>query len=209
MLENNNQSMQTTVETFIVEETSNLIHDNDALQKWNENIEALGLEGQKTVLAKEKSPIPFLWMNSGLLATFETLCPTKVAVEKYDKSPIPVEILDLLKLSKNENYFNEVEIWYNEEDKDPVCVGYHFGERSQKESDYWKKSYAEKYLIGRWADVKASLDTLTKRAKEIFIATKKNTLTLSIRQKQRELEDLEETANAKFGGAMPTTDFPF
>lgn len=209
MLENNNQSMQTVVETFIVEETSNLIHDNDALQKWNESVEALGLQGQKTVLKKEKSPIPFLWMNSGLLTTFETLCPTKVAVEKYDKSPIPVEILDLLKLSKNEGYFNEVEIWYNEVDKDPVCVGYHFGENSLRESDYWKKAYAEKYLIGRWADVKASLDTLTKKAKQIFIANMKRQLTIDIRHKQRELEDLEENANAKFAGAMPTTDLPF
>jgi len=204
MLENNSQSMQTTVETFIVEETSNLIHDNDALQRWNESVETLGLQGQKTVIKKEKSPIPFLWMNSALIATFETLCPTKVAVEKYDKSPIPVEILDLLKLSKNEGYFNEVEIWYNEVDKDPVCIGYHFGERSERQSDYWKKAYAEKYLIGRWADVKASLDTLTKKAKQVFIQNTKNQLVIDIRRKQRELEDIEETANEKFGGAMPT-----
>lgn len=209
MLENNNQSMQTTVETFIVEETSNLIHDNDALESWNQSVEALGLEGQKTVIKKDKSPIPFLWMNSALIATFETLCPTKVAVEKYDKSPIPVEILDLLKLSKNEGYFNEVEIWYNEVDKDPVCIGYHFGEASNSHSDYWKKTYAEKYLIGRWADVKASLDTLTKKAMQLFIVNTKRQLTIDIRRKQRELEDVEETAQQRFAGAMPTTDFPF
>jgi high-affinity Fe2+/Pb2+ permease len=209
MLENNNQSMQTTVETFIVEETSSLIHDNDALQRWNESVEALGLQGQKTVIQKEKSPIPFLWMNSALIATFETLCPTKVKVEQYDKSPIPVEILDLLKLSKNEGYFNEVEIWYNEVDKDPVCVGYHFGERSARETDFWKKAYAEKYLIGRWADVKASIDTLTKKARQIFIQNTKSRLSLEIRQKQREIEDMEELANQKFGGAMPVTDLPF
>lgn len=209
MLENNSQSMQTTVETFIVEETSNLIHDNNALESWNQSVEALGLEGQKTVIKKDKSPIPFLWMNSALIATFETLCPTKEAVEKYDKSPIPVEILDLLKLSKNEGYFNEVEIWYNEVDKDPVCIGYHFGKASNRQSDYWKKTYAEKYLIGRWADVKASLDTLTKKAMQLFIVNTKRQLTIDIRRKQRELEDVEVTAHAKFGGAMPTTDLPF
>ena len=63
-MENNNQSMNTVIETFYVSETVNLIHDNDALTKWNEKVEELKLSGQKEVVKEDKSPIPFLWMNS-------------------------------------------------------------------------------------------------------------------------------------------------
>jgi len=212
MLQNNNESMATVVETFIIEETSNLIHDGEALKKWNEKVQELGLEGQKDVLVvKDKSPIPFMWMNDAIIATFETLCPTKVLVEKYDKTPIPLEILDLVSLSKNEGYFYKMEIWYNEQEKDPVCVGY-CEDLTKTEKDEWykyKTYYAKKYLIGRWADVKASLDTLTKKARQIFIANNKSAIEQQIRDAKRMLEDIEMTADRKFGGAMPSTPLPF
>jgi hypothetical protein len=211
MLQNNNQSMATVVETFLVEETINLIHDGEALQKWNERVAELGLHGQKEVLVvKDKSPIPFMWMNDAIIATFETLCPTKVLVEKYNKTPIPLEILDLVSLSKNEGYFYKMEIWYNEQEKDPVCVGYAVSPESDGKDEWYKGYYAKKYLIGRWADVKASLDSLTVRARAIFIAKTKGSLEKNIRDFQRQIEDIETTANNKFGGAMPVTDgLPF
>lgn len=205
MLQNNNKSMATVVETFLVEETISLIHDGEALSKWNEKVAELGLKGQERVLTvKGKSPIPFMWMNDALIATFETLCPTKVLIQGYDKTPIPLEILDLVGLSKNEGYFFKMEIWYNEKEKDPVCVGY--AEDTDKGKNDWEKNfYAKKYLIGRWADVKASLDALTKRAKIMFLESTKITLEQSIRTAQRNLEDLESIAATKFGNSMPTT----
>lgn len=210
MLQNNNQSMATVVETFLIEETINLIHDNDALQKWNEKVSELGLEGQKEVLVvKDKSPIPFMWMNDAIIATFETLCPTKVDVSKYNKTPIPLEILDLVSLSRNEGYFYKIEIWYNEKEKDPVCIGYAENPENTNPDVWYKQYYAKKYLIGRWADVKASLDTLTKRAREIFVLNTKSALEQTIRDTKRQIEDIEQTANNKFGGAMPNTDLPF
>lgn len=140
MLQNNNQSMQTVVETFIIEETSNLIHDNDALQKWNEKVEELKLQGQMAVATEAKSPIPYLWLNDALISTFETLCPTKVAIEKYCKSPIPIEILELVSMSKKEKHFNFVEIWYNEIEKDPVCIGFNVLPISIHESEWHKNT---------------------------------------------------------------------
>lgn len=207
MLQNNNSSMQTVVETFLVEETISLIHDGEALQKWNDRITELGLEGQKEVLVvKDKSPIPFMWMNEAIIHTFETLCPTKVLVEKYNKTPIPLEILDLVALSKNEGYFFKMEIWYNEKEKDPVCIGF-AEDTSRNDTDGWYKThYAKKYLIGRWADVKASLDSLTAKAKQIFILSTISQLEQTIRDAQRKIEDIEYHANNTFGGAMPITD---
>jgi hypothetical protein len=205
-METNNQSLQTVVETFFIQETVNLVHDNDALQKWNEKVEELELKGQKQIVVEDKSPIPFLWMNTALIATFQTLCPTKTPIEKYSKTPIPVELLEIVSLCKKEGYFYRVDVWYNEKQKDPVIIGYKF---IQGTSDWEKEYYSEKYLIGRWADVKASLDQLIKRAKELFIAQGKTMLQLDIKKRQRELEDIEQLAEQQFGGAIPPTDLPF
>ena len=207
-MENNNQSMNTVVETFYVSETINLIHDNEALTKWNEKVEELKLTGQKEVVKEDKSPIPFLWMNSAIVSTFETLCPTKIDIKKYDKTPIPVELLEVVSLCVKEDYFDCIKVWYNEKQKDPVIVGY-VAKKGEKKEDWQFEYYGQKYLIGRWADVKASLDQLIERAKKVFIQSETFDLKREIKDRQRKLEDLEQLAHDKFGNAMPVTDLPF
>lgn len=210
MNKNNSQSMATVVETYFIEETIDLIHDNDALTKWHEKIEELGLEGQKAVVTTDKSPIPFLWMNESIVNTFELLCPSKIEISKYDKSPIPVELLEIVGLCKKEDYFNKIEVWFNEKQKDPAIIGYKFREDKIHEGEWYQNYYASKYLIGRWADVKASLDQLVERAKKLFIHSETIRLKQEIKDSQRKLEDLETSAENKFGGALPVTDnLPF
>jgi hypothetical protein len=204
MIQNNNQSMQTVVETFLVEETIELIHDADKLEKWNRFVDSLGLKGQTSIVKTDKSPVPFLWMNETLVNAFDTLCPKKVKIEEYNLQPIPLEILELVSLSKQENYFDLVQIWYND-DKDPVCVGLIF---SDSGSDWSREYNAKKYLIGRWADVKASLDTLIERARKLFIHTRTNELKTAIKSAQRQLDDIELDAARKFAG-LPQTDLLF
>jgi len=116
--------MATIVETFIIEETSDLIHDNEQLTRYHELIAELNLTGQTKIVTGEKSPIPFMHLKTSMVSVFETLCPRKVDVAAFDVSPIPVEILDLVSLSVRENYFKKIEIWYDEKSPDPVCVGY-------------------------------------------------------------------------------------
>lgn len=197
--QNNSEIMKTYVETFIIEETQALIYDNEQLDKWNEHVSVLGLTGQQKIVQKDKSPIPFLWMNSATIRVFETLCPTKVDVAAYDKTPIPVEILDLLVLAKRENYFDLIEIWYNEEDKDPCAVGYKYRPSEAGSNEWYRKAYAEKYLIGRWADVKQSFKELSIKAKEIFFINRTNELKAEIIRAQRNLEDLQLTIDRDFG----------
>lgn len=208
-MQNNNQSMATVTETFFIEETMNLVHDNEALKKWNDKCEELGLEGQKQIVSEDKSPIPFLWMNTALIATFETLCPTKVNIEKYSKTPIPVEILELVSLSNKESYFDFVQIWYNDKVKDPVCIGFKVDDEYKGKDGWYLQHYSQKYLLGRWADVKASLDQLIDRAKKLFIRNETLELNQQIKDRQRKLEDLETEAENKFGNAMPVTNMLF
>lgn len=126
LLKHNSTSMKTEVETYIIEETQELIYDNEKLDQWNDMVKQLGLTGQNKVVKTEKSPIPFLWMNQSLIKVFEELCPRKTKIEEYDKTPIPVEALSMVALSKNENYFDKIEVWYNDKSPDPALVGYKF-----------------------------------------------------------------------------------
>jgi hypothetical protein len=83
----------------------------------------LDLKGQSKIVKPEKSPIPFMYLKQNLKNVFEQLCPRKVNVQSYDCTPIPVEILDLIALSKREGYFQEIQIWYDEKQPNPCCVG--------------------------------------------------------------------------------------
>lgn len=209
LLINNSASMKTVVETFIIEETQELIYDNEKLEQWNKFVKELGLTGQTKVIVTDKSPIPFLWMNNSLKATFEELCPSKVNVEAYDKTPIPVEALSLVSLSKKEGYFDKIEVWYNDKNPDPAIIGYKY----TKGISAWEKDfYAERYLLARWSDVKATLAELTERAKKLFVLRTSNELTETIKRTQRALEDVEINANNKFGFAgtgQGSVDLPF
>jgi hypothetical protein len=228
---NNSASMKTVVETYIIEETQELIYDNEKLDQWNNLVNELGLQGQTKIQAKDKSPIPFLHMKTSLVNVFLQLCPRRVDIKEYDKTPIPVEILDLAALSVKEQYFNKIEIWYDDKTPDPACIGiigkwviynskYARLAEVPTESealtwkdkpDYYSHYFEEtaKYLIGRWADVKQSFEQLTAKAKALFVATQKSTIDKAIREEKRKLEDLEHDADVKFGFDDATPDLLF
>lgn len=221
LLENNHPQMKTIVETFVIEETAELIYDGEALENWNNLVSELGLKGQSQIVKPEKSPIPFLHLKKGLVNVLKTLCPREYKVEDFNVTPIPVEILKLISLSVKENYFEEIKIWYDDKSPDPCAVGanytyyskqngswknrHHSKESAQKEMDDngWEgepcKIYdAEYYLIGKWADVKQSFDELKERAKKRFIEEQGAELRKKIKEAQRNLDDLEIEAVEKF-----------
>ena len=215
-LKNNSSEMKTVVETFVIEETAELIYDNEKLDKWNDLVSTLGLTGQSKIVKPEKSPIPFMFIKESMENVFRNLCPRVVKVCEYDVTPIPVEILDLVSLSVRENYFKEIEIWYDDKSPDPLCVGktcnyygYKYGtwnredrvERETKQEvkdiigDYSVYETDKKlYLLGKWADVKHSFDDLKQMATKRFIAEKGNEYRKQIKEAQRGLDDLETEA---------------
>jgi hypothetical protein len=220
-LANNSNEMKTEVETFVIEETASLIYDNEKLSKWNELVNDLGLEGQTEIVKPNKSPIPFMFIKQSMRSVFETLCPRRVSVSIYNITPIPVEILDLVALSKRENYFQEVEIWYDDKSPDPLCVGvtcqyYGYKNGSYDASDrteYLKTEQEVKdiigsksvykhdeklYLLGKWADVKHSFEELKQMATKRYVSEKSNYYTRLIKESQRYLDDLETEAFEKF-----------
>ncbi len=226
--------MKTVVETFIIEETAELIYDNEKLDQWNAHVESLGLVGQKQIVKAEKSPIPFMHLKSSMVAVFQTLCPRKVAIEAYNITPIPVEILDLVALSKREGYFDEIQIWYDDKTPDPVCVGskatyYTYSKsyttlksgltlaqaKEEKESapdevGGYNTTDRAWYLLGKWADVKHSFEELMQMAAKRFMQEDKARLMKIIKDAQRSLDDLEVTAFEKFASdGSPSLELPF
>lgn len=214
MTQNNNASMATVVETFIVEETQELIYDNQKLEQWNELVASLSLQGQKEIVKEDKSPIPFLPMKQTLSNACAELCPRAVDVETYDRSPIPLEILELVALSKKEGYFDRIQIWYDDKSPDPFCIGINLPKKEEDKQyfghDWYVKGYGTKFLIGRWGDVKMSLDAVIEKAKKLFVIRRTAELKKEIRDSERKLEDVEDEAMRTFGNALPATDnLPF
>lgn len=221
--QNNHESMKTIVETFLTEETIELIYDNEKLEKWNAYVEELGLEGQTKIKKSEKSPVPFMHLKQSYVNICKTLCPAEVDIKSYNITPIPVEILDLVALSVKENYFDKILVWYDDKSPDPFVVGlnhtsyyshkddgglgtsfptYQQALNHQHENGWFsRKPYGVGqiyYLIGKWADVKRSWEELKEMASKRFMEQRKNEYHKAIRDAKRGLEDLETEAFDKF-----------
>lgn len=219
-MENNSTSMNTVVETYFVEETAELIYNDESQKQWNEKVASLGLVGQ-TKISQGKSPIPFLYMKRGLQNIFETLCPVEVDIDEYDKSPIPLKLLELVDLSIKEKYFTRIVIRYDDQKPDPVIIGgvgywyedqyYDSSNKSLNKMEFKSRQevldaggkhpscYLENcYLIGRWGDVKKSLEELKEEAIKRY---KEETITIAqsrILYYQRVIEDVEGKIVDKF-----------
>jgi hypothetical protein len=219
----NHDSMKTVVETFLIEETVDLIYDNEQLEKWNAYVQELGLEGQTKIAKKDKSPIPFMHLKNSYVNICKTLCPAEIDIKSYNLTPIPVEILDLVALSIRENYFKKIQVWYDDKSPDPFVVGMNYNTyyshkddgglhksfsnydealKDQHDNGWFKRepygTGAIYYLIGKWADVKRSWEELKEMATKRFIAQKSNEYHKAIKEAQRGLQDIETQAFDNF-----------
>lgn len=212
LLNNNSSNMKTVVETFIIEETSDLIYDNDKLDQWKELVTELGLKGQNAITKTDKSPIPFMHLKSSMVNVFNILCPRTVDVENYDITPIPLEILSLVKLSKDEGYFEKIQIWYDDKKPDPVCVGIKtlYGPSGHRVYNSYEEAKAEHpktntweytsnhYLLGKWGDVKHSFETLIEMAKTRWMKEERTRLENNIADSTASLEKLIQESENRF-----------
>jgi len=164
------------VQTFIVEDSKDLIYEEEKILEWREKCEALGLSGQLELIKKDKSPIPFESMNTVSNRVYSTLCPTVTNYKKYNKTTIPLEVLGIIKLSEDEHYFDEIQIWYDDKTPDPLAVGI-----LKKGSD-WDRDY---FILARWGDVLRPF----KELKEMAIARYKKSSKLKLRTKIKEAEN--------------------
>jgi hypothetical protein len=206
------------VQVFMMPETEELAFDNDSLEKWKEKVFNLGLEGQsKSLEKKNQSPNVFMPINQRLYEAICVLCPKEAELKKYSYDTIPLQALEAAELAIKNNYFQKIVVRWDDVDKDPVMLGLcgyfyfytdkgaseHFSSKEECEKQADKKTVyffeTERFLIARWGAEAKTISQLILDAKERFISQEKSRLTKALKDLKRELEDIELTAQLKFG----------
>lgn len=180
--------MNITTTSYLLKENEPLVFDSEARVKWQQIIEKLDLDGQKSLSkaqGSEGNPIPFLWMNARCKAIFGALCPHKEDVSAYSKTPIPLEALSLIALARDQAYFEKISIWYDDRDPDPVAIG-----TRDKES----------YLICRWGAEDKSLASLEAMAVERLKADTKRQCEEKIASATDKLSRLDSVVEERLNG---------
>ena len=185
------------VETFKNQELENVIFDLDSQDEWKDIVAELGLGNQMSFMDKAKSPMPYPFINSSMKNIFTTLCPANAELDKYTKTPIPLEVLKEIKFCVHENYFDSIIIYYDDKSPDPIAVGktkryqaYYKDEENNTQctayefsSDKQAREYVEllghkvtnifsennEYLIARWGDELRPMAELKKMATERLV----------------------------------------
>lgn len=178
------------VQSFLVEETKELIYDSDKISEWREKCEELGLSKQLALCEPDKSPLPFEHMNTVQFRVYETLCPEKRKYQEYSKTTIPLEVLSLIALSEKEQYFDEIQIWCDDKSPDPLAVGI------KKETDWTHV----RYLIARWGDVLRPFEELKETALRVFVNSKTLDLKRKISESKNLLDNIETNSALYFDG---------
>lgn len=154
-------------------------------------IEALGLEGQKErtrtrALEGGESVTticPYREMTAEEQRVYGYLFAKEMPIEKYDRGPIPLRVLQVAALAQREGWFDRLEVWCPEsaQDKDPLLVGVsgpHGG---------------TKHILARWGDALAPFDELVALARKRWVEEARANLT-------EKLATVESAATQYFNG---------
>ena len=123
-------------------------------------IEALGLEGQKALVATDDGPAkrcPYREMTDEERFVFGVLCPTKTPLTRYNAGPVPLRVLQIAAHANSLGIYRRLDVWHvaKQHEPDPVLIGI-IGD-----SDW---SISGRHLLARWADELESWPVLLKRA---------------------------------------------
>ena len=146
------------VETFEDQEIAT--EPIEASEEARKIIETLQLDGQAELLESDpkerKARPPYRKMTAEEFFIYSVLCPQKTEAKRYNASPIPLRVLQVM--SHAIDVFPHCEIWDHAsmEVKDPVLVGV---QPHQQWS--WQKEY---FLLARWGEELDSTPILLKKA---------------------------------------------
>lgn len=218
------------VEKYFNTELSDIVFEAASLDEWKDIVDELGLTEQVKLSKGKLSPIPFPFMNTTMQRVCETLCPRKVDFREYDKTPIPLEVLQQIKLCVNDNHFQKIEVWYDDKSPDPFIIGktgyyYSYNDKMDdaegnnlefsteeelhsraKEVGLERKDYncsystKDSYLVARWGDELRDFKELKKLAIERFIDEAGTQMRKSLNDIQEKLNTLETNAASFING---------
>lgn len=136
------------VETYEVEEmAAERPDDNEEVVKL---VESLGLEGQISIMANAKNAatkarVPYREVTLEEWFAIRMLCPIQIPIEKYDRSPIPLRVLQVAAYAKETGAFDRLVI-YCPRNHAPHSDPFLIGETGEPYS-------AKRFLLARWGTV--------------------------------------------------------
>lgn len=138
----------------------------EALEETVKLLTEMGLDSQLALYTKEekvyKSLFPFCIATNEQLFVYRSHFPHTSSIGDY-KDPIPLRVLEVLKLAKDSGKFTAFEVWHNNTGSyksDPVLVGKI--SKSQYEWDF--------YLLARWGDALEDYSSLRASACKKYAA---------------------------------------
>jgi hypothetical protein len=155
-----------TIQSFRNAELDNVILEIGDQDEWKQLAAEMGLDKQMEFVQQAKSPLPYPYMNQSMKNIFVTLCGTKVDFKEYSKTPMPLEVMRELAFCKSENYFNKIEIWYDDKTPDPIAVG-----TSQRYSATYYKTQEDKDKGGYFNREATAYDFTSKDQAKDYVET--------------------------------------
>lgn len=145
------------IETFECQETCNETIEQSA--EAVELIEKLGLEGQRGLAVDGNNRVPYEEMTELEWKVYSLICPRSCKLTEYDRSPIPLRVLQVAAHAQSLEYFSHLVVHCAEpiKDPDPILLGL-------VGSDY---NPSKRYLLARWGDTLTNFQGLMVKAAEI------------------------------------------
>lgn len=145
------------VKIYREKENEALILDEVQLEKYHALTQKLGLS---LPTEEQKIPSVYVSLNFAMQKQLQAVCPANISVDKYTKSAIPLEVLEVLDFCKENSMYEGYQVWYNDVEPDPMLIGWNFEDDTARINNYtWRKNY---FLIARWGDCSMELEALLK-----------------------------------------------
>ena len=183
--------METQVQTYLQEEADALIADVDQREEFENIINELGMKGQQSLIGENETPLPFPVMTTEEYEVYKALLDEEESFTDFDSEVIPMRVLSLIKLAKDEDYFDDIKIRYASNVDDPIVYG------RTKNEDGWGYKH---YMIGRWGDELLDFPSLKEMAREKLHRKYKTELTETKEKATLQLKTVDALVEKKLNG---------
>jgi hypothetical protein len=140
------------IETFENPEVADL--SPEELAESQHLCEKLGLTGQLKLHENPAGPFSFSEFSPEQECVYRTCFPTHTELKEFGSEQIPLRVLQILEHARE--HFDEIQVWSNSAEPDPIVVGI-----KQHPTSSWAKL---RYPIARWGDALEPFSELKKKA---------------------------------------------
>lgn len=145
-----------TTQIFIEPELEKL---SEHATEWEQLCSGLGLRNQLKKIGKaEKIANPYLKLDQRTERVYQMLCPRKELYTDYGAGTLPLDVVQEIHRCKQNGWFVQMEIWYDDKSPDPFLIGYD------------NKKMGNKFLIARWGDELLPFEQLVAKAINLYKA---------------------------------------